>query len=499
MRTPKFFVAAVALTGLAALAALAPAPAFAQAAPEASTQNVKLLGRPHVVVTPPGWTSQPADDSVAFTPPAGRTKDTFNCFVLAVEGQFGGQTPKDFAKAIAQSQQKESMPWGTITEPDEMTFVGLPAALISIGGTNPDNKNAEAMVILVAPSKDIAYAFVVRGRTDDIQDNAGDLAMIINGVAPGSSGGGGGGGGKNGPGKNGPGAGGDGTGCVGFGCNTGPAPSVDDPPWGLGVQGLSNRWRLENKKGKYIFMAAKPDAQVTVSHVWKDDPTYKATIKKARGAKAKLGKLDALLVEDGSKKTWHVTLGAQVTVIELSSSNLKAAEADAWPEFLGALTLVKKDTPPINNEKKGVRMTLANGLSLELGKGWFFNDAIASGATFGIKERGSYVMVQVRTAKVDDDSTQPFDDEFAAAQIKCKNAGGRQEESKLNVGGARDARQVRCVMDKTADKKLGKDIPKVVVIVRARGMHMFLFAKADGLDIPDARVADFLASLNLPR
>ncbi len=471
-------------TVVVAFAALAPSSAWAQSG-DATTQNVTLLNRPHVFVVPPGWTATPAADSVSFAPPAGKARGEINCFVLAVEGQFSGQNPKDFAKTIAQSQQKESMPWGTITDPDDMTFVGLPAALISIGGTNPETKNAEAMVILVAPGKDIAYAFVVKGRTDDIQDISGELAMIINGVQPG---------GKVGGGKNGAGAD-----CVGFGCQAGPAPTIDDPPWGLGVQGLSNRWRVEAKKGSYVFQAAKPEARVTVTHKWKDDPGYKAQLKKAGGAKAKLGKLDALVVEEGGKKTWHVTLGSQVTLIELAGADLAAAEADAWPEFVGALSLVKKDTPPINNEKKGVRMTLANGLSLELAKGWFFNDALAAGATFGVKEKTGYVMVQVRTAKVDDDGADPFNDEFAATQLKCKNAGGKPEESKLKVEGARDARQVRCVMDKAADKKLGKDIPKVVVIVRGRGMHMFMFAKADGLDIPDARVADFLGSLNLPR
>jgi hypothetical protein len=247
-----------------------------------------------------------------------------------------------------------------------------------------------------------------------------------------------------------------------------------------------------------VFQAAKPETRVTVTHRWKDDPGFKAAMKKTTGAKAKLGKLDALLVAEGGKKTWYVTLGAQVTTIELAGADLAAAEADAWPEFLGALSLVKKDTPPLNNEKKGVRMTLANGLSLELAKGWFFNDALAAGATFGVKDKAGYVMIQVRTAHVDEDGAEPFNDEFSATQLKCKNAGGKPEESKVNVDGARDARQVRCVMDKAADKKLGKDIPKVVVLVRGKGMHMFLFAKADGVDIPDARVADFLGSLNLP-
>ena len=490
MRHPKIFATLVALSGLAALATVAPGVARAQSNDEASTRKGVLVGRPHVFAVPPGWTFEQQKDSVVFTPPAGRMKGDFGCFVLAVEGQFAGQTPKDFAKAIAQSQQKESMPWGTITDPDDMTFVGLPAALISIGGTNPTTKGAEAMVILVAPDKDLAYAFVAKGRTDDIQDNAGDLAMIINGVVPGN-----GNTGSVGPGKNGPG----GDGCVGFGCNAGPAPTVDDPPWGLGVQGLSNRWRIENRKGSYVFAAAKPDTRVTVTHRWKDAPDYKQAMKKARGSKAKLGNLDALLVEDAGKKTWHVTLGSQVTVIELAGADLAAAEADAWPEFVKSLSLIKKDTPPINNEKKGVRMTLANGLSLELTKGWFFNDAIASGATFGVKEKAGYIMVQVRTAHVDDDGSDPFNDEFSATQLKCKNAGGKPEESKVNVAGARDARQVRCVMNKSADKTLAKDVPKVVVIVRAKGMHLFLFAKADGLDIPDVRVADFLASLNLPR
>jgi hypothetical protein len=490
-------------TTAVALATLAPATAWAQAAPTDPTPlSVSFLGRPHTVMVPPGWTATPGEDSVSFAPPKDKLRGELDCFVIAVSGQFSGNTPKEFAKTIAGKQKDQSMPWGTLTDPDDMTFVGLPAGLISVGGTNPETKQSEAMVILVAPGTDIAYAFVVKGRTDDISDVSGDLATIINGVQPGAKGGGGGKPGGFGSGSSGNGGatpGGSGGGCVGFGCSAGPAPTIDDPPWGLGVSGLSSRWRVETRKGSYVFMAAKPDARVTVSHRWKDDPGYKAMMKGAKGAKAKLGKLDALVVDDGKKKTWHVTLGSQVTTIELAGADLAAAEADAWPECVNALSLVKKDTPPLNNDKTGVRMTLANGLSLELGKGWFFNDALASGATFGVKEQGSYVMVQVRTAKVDEDGAEPFNDEFSATQLKCKNAGGKPEESKVTVEGAKDARQVRCVMDKSADKNLGKDIPKVVVLVRGRGMHMFLFAKADGLDIPDARVGDFLASLNLPR
>jgi hypothetical protein len=482
-------------TAAVALATLAPLPAWAQAGDAASadptTLNVSFLNRPHTVAVPPGWTATPGEDSVSYAPPKGKLRGEVDCFVIAVSGQFSGNTPKEFAKTIATKQKDQSMPWGALTEPDDMTFVGLPAGLISVGGTNPETKQAEAMVILVAPGTDIAYAFVVKGRTDDIQDLSGDLATIINGVQPGAKA-------PSGSSKASPGGTGTGTGCVGFGCNAGPAPTVDDPPWGLGVQGLSNRWRVEAKKGSYVFQSARPETRVTVSHRWKDDPSFKASMKKLNFAKAKLGKLDALLVQDGGKKTWYVTLGAQVTSIELAGADLAAAEADAWPEFLGALSLVKKDTPPINNEKKGVRMTLANGLSLELAKGWFFNDALAAGATFGVKDKAGYVMIQVRTAHVDEDGAEPFNDEFSQTQLKCKNAGGKPEESKVNVEGARDARQVRCVMDKAADKKLAKDIPKVVVLVRGKGMHMFLFAKADGLDIPDARVADFLGSLNLP-
>src|SRR5258706_240692 len=328
-----------------ALAILVPGTARAQSAPEPSTQAVVFIGKPHRVVVPAGWTAAPGEDRVAFTPPKDKLRGEVDCFVIAVAGQFAGNAPKDFAKVVATKQKDQSMPWGTLTDPDDMTFVGLPAGLISVGGVNPETKNQEAMVILVAPTADMAYAFVVKGRTDDIQDISGDLATIINGVQPGAKGDGGSKGG------------GSGTGCVGFGCQSGPAPSIDDPPWGLDVSGLSNRWRVEAKKGSYVFQAARPETRVTVSHRWKDDPGYKAAM---------------------------------------------------------------------------------------------------------------------------------------------KTAGGKAEESKLKVDGARDARQVRCVMDKNADKTLGKDIPKVVVIVRGHGMHMFLFAKADGLDIPDARVADFLGSLALP-
>jgi hypothetical protein len=221
---------ATAAVALATLATLASVPAWAQAGDSASTDpttmNVSFLSRPHTVAVPPGWTATPGEDSVSYTPPKGKLRGQVDCFVIAVSGQFSGNTPKEFAKTIATKQKDQSMPWGALTEPDDMTFVGLPAGLISVGGTNPETKQAEAMVILVAPGTDIAYAFVVKGRTDDIQDISGDLAIIINGVQPAAK--------ATSPSAPSTGAPGTGsTGCVGFGCNTGPAPTVDDPPWGL--------------------------------------------------------------------------------------------------------------------------------------------------------------------------------------------------------------------------------------------------------------------------
>ena len=489
-RSRKLLVVAVALSSVAILA---PAPARAQSA-EPGTVNANLVGRPHSFVVPPGWTGQPGDDSVVFTPPSGKMHGDFNCFVLAVGGQFAGQAPKDFARTLAQGQQKESMPWGAVTEPDDMTFVGLPAALISVGGTNPTSNAAEAMVILVAPASDIAYAFVVKGRTDDIQATSSELAMIINGVQPTSAGKPGPAGNKNAPAGSQP-AGE--PGCVGFGCNAGPAPTIDDPPWGLGVQGLSKRWRVENDKGKYVFMAAKPDTRVTVTHRWKDDAGYKASLKKAKGAKAKLGRHDALLVEEAGKKTWHITLGAQVTVIELAGRDLAAAEADAWPEFLNALSLVKKDTPPIANAKKGVRMTLANGVSIELAKGWMFTDSLAAGATYAVREKKGFTLVQVRTGSTEG-ALDPFSDEYVAAQWQCKPV-GRVQETTLSVTGATKVRQSVCQVNPGADKTLVKDVPKIVVLAEGPGVQMFLFAKSDGSDIPETRVREFLTAISLPR
>jgi hypothetical protein len=449
---------------VAALIALTAAPASAQTA--GNTHRGKLDGKSYLFTLPPGWTASDSDTGVNLAPPPGRVRGEFGCFVAAFTGGAGGRTPAQFAKDVAATHKKDHMPWADITEPDEFNFMGVPAALITVGGVNPTTKQNEASMFLLAPGENVIYAFVAAGRLDDLQDNAQDFVAIINGV-------------RADDGKAAPAAGKPG-GCVGFGCGGGAPPAVSDPPWGLEIDGLSDKWVVRAVKNNYVF-TAKSGPQITVRHVWSDHPEWLAAKKKAQ--KAKLGRHPAFVVEGKNKKSWFVELAGLVTVVDLSATDVASAEGQVMAEFVDAFSLARRDFAGRNNPKKAARVPMANGVSFSAGNGWFFNDVGARGAAFGVKVGAGFAMVQVRTARGKADA---FAEDLQAVDLQCKMWKGTPTLDKVEVPGTGLSRRLRCQPTKDSLKELR---PWYVLVLERNNVQVFLFGTSTDAKIrPDDRV-----------
>ena len=164
-------------------------------------------------------------------------------------------------------------------------------------------------------------------------------------------------------------------------------------------------------------------------------------------------------------------------------------------EFVDAFSVVKRDFSHRNNGAKGVRMTVANNLSLELPKGWFFNDVGARGAAFGVKEGAGFALVQVRTAKVT--SGDAFAEDLQAVEIQCKMWRGTPTSDSVEVPGFGKTRRLRCAAGKQSPKDLR---PWYVLVLEARGMQVFLFGTSTDLKIqPDKRVLELATHITPPR
>jgi hypothetical protein len=452
-------------------------------AQDAASHKGKLDGKAYLFTVPPGWTATDNAEGVAFAPPPGRLRAGFECWVAAFSGSAGERTAIQFAKDVAKGHKDKTMPWADVTEPDDFTFMGEKGALITVGGTNPASKTPEAAMFLLAPGKGVIYAFVAAGRLDDLQDNAQDLVAIINGVRSDD--------GKADPRPGNP--GGKGGGCVGFGCGGGPPPAISEPPWGLEVSGLSDKWVVRAQKNFYVF-TAKGGTQVTVRHLWPDSAEMTAARKAAK--KAKLGRHPALVVEGKNKKTWFLEVGKLVTVVDLSASDVASAESQVMGEFVDAFSLVKRDFSHRNDGKKGVRMTVANDVSLELPAGWFFHDVGARGAAFGVKAGSGFALVQVRTAKVAA-GVDAFAEDLQAVDLQCKMWKGHPTSDTVEVPGFGKARRLRCAPSRGSNKDLR---PWYVLVLEARGLQVFLFGTSSDPKIqPDNRVLELAAHITPPK
>jgi hypothetical protein len=490
--------ATLALLGFAAglAAVLSPAPAAAQAG---GPPRAFLSGIEHEFFVPPNWEFIPVtkDNQVHFKPAQslmqkGKRED-FVCGMTVFEGQIGND-PLAAIKQVSEGQKKER-PWMEVSDPKEMVFAGARGGLIVMVGNDPEkNGDSVAMVVAMAQLGPNVYLFLGQGFSDDIGALAGDMGLIINGVKP-LSGGGGGGGGQLGG------------GALGGSRNRPaepprPGPSVSDPPWGLEVRELPNSWRLANEQGKYVFYAQNGATTVTVSHAWADA----GYVKRLKGAsKVTIGGNDAWQVEDknaaGAKVVrYHVVAGEQATVFELGGTDLALAKDKIWPEFAGAVKIAKAAAPK-RGGTRGVTVTLANGVGVNLGKPWSFEDFVASGATFKAADKGGVVFVQLRTAKVVGNE-DPFTPQINKVKIQCQTDGGIYDEGTVDFGGAKSTYKLRCKPSPKADPKKAKKFrPMEIVVLEGKAVHVMLFARAGddkASEAPDAVVEKFLDGVTLP-
>jgi hypothetical protein len=441
----------------------------ARAQSAGATHKGKLAGKSYLFTLPPGWTATDSDTGVNFLPPPGRVRGDFGCFVASFPGGVGGRSAVQFAKDVAATHKKDHMPWADITEPDEFNFMGVPAALITVGGVNPSTKVQEASMFLLAPGDNVIYAFVAAGRLDDLQDNAQDLVGIINGV-------------RADDGKAAPAPGTPGGGCVGFGCASGAPPAVADPPWGLEVAGLSDKWVVRAVKNSYVF-TAKGGPQITVRHLWPDNPEFVAARKTAQ--KSKLGRHAALVVDGKNKRSWYLEVGKLVTVVDLAATDVASAEAQVMDEFVEAFTLARRDFAHRNDAKRSMRVAMANGVSYPLANGWFFNDVGARGAAFGVKVGAGFALVQVRTAKVAK-GADAFAEDLQAVELQCKIWKGKPVQDKVDVPGTGLSRRLRCEPTSESLKELR---PWYVLVLERGKTQVFLFGTSTDAKIkPDDRV-----------
>jgi hypothetical protein len=467
----------------------------ADAQQAARTERASLSGIEHEFYVPPNWEflPLPKENQVHFKPAQNLMqkgkREELVCGMTVFEGDMGAD-PITAIKTVADGQKK-NYPWMELSDPKDMVFAGAKGALIVLVGNNPEKGGqSEAMVIAMAQLGKNVYLFLGQGYTEDIGALAGDMGMIINGVRPLS----GAGAGPNGPNVGGPGR------------NRPPpaGPSVVDPPWGIEVTGLSTNWRVANEQGKYVFYSSSPQATITVSHAWADGG-YAKRIKGAK--KGKLGELDALVVEDkspmGTKLVrYHVIQGEQVTIVEFTSTEFDAAQSKVWPEFSKSLKITKMAAPK-RGGKKGATVNLANGVSVDLGKPWSFEDFVASGATFKVADKGGDVYVQVRTAKAGgDDGADPFTPQVNKVKIQCQTDGGIYDEGKVEFAGAKRTYRLRCKPSpKAAADKKKKFRPMEIVVIEGKGVHVMLFARPGTDKItepPDGAVEKFLAGMKLP-
>jgi hypothetical protein len=450
--------------------------------------SLTMAGRKVSVTVPAGWQRTDTQTGAAvYSAPDGKAQGLLLLIFFTIDNpDFQGKSALEVTRTLGANYQKNEMTWAKLEDPQEGVFMGMPAGMLLMRGTNPETKVEEVTIIVSAVDGKTALIAAITGRTDDVQENSEQLAMLITSA---KLGGGeppavGKPGGKNGP------AGGP-AGTKNGGKPPGAPPlAVVDPPWGLEVRGLSGDWQVLNQEGRYVFLRTGrgTPATITVSHAWAD-AGYGKRLKGAK--KGRLGELDAFIVESANRRVYHVVTGEQATIIDLTSNKLAEATTSALPEFVAGLRLTKVTPHPRMDRRKGVAMSLANGVTLSLGKGWVYEDAIAGGGNYSRQDGGTYVFAQVRSAPAGGD---PFAGAVNAVRLRCVNFGGELAETRTRLGG-RDARRLSCTPKKGAKRELA---PMTAVVADSGKVSTFVFLTAGAKALPEARLAEVLGGLVLP-
>ncbi len=153
---------------------------WAARAEAAQSVEVAMNGHRHVVAFPDGWRASPEDGGVFFQPPAGRA-DGLQVVVVGVPTPASSVPALQMAKNIADGDIKKK-PYLTATKADNMQFLGVDGAIITLDGVNPDSKKRETTVYVMAMKGDTTYLMQAAGSYDELVANLEDIRTIVNGV-----------------------------------------------------------------------------------------------------------------------------------------------------------------------------------------------------------------------------------------------------------------------------------------------------------------------------
>jgi hypothetical protein len=434
--------------------------------------NYPFAGKTSEVTVPAGWTSTQNDNgTLVFSAPADKVTGTLYVLMLAVDATEGA-TIDTLAPQIATLFKDNQMPYGKAEDPSDFDFMGAAGKGIVLRGVNPETKAADVALVVTAIDGKKTLVCIMFGTSADIQTNSEDLASIVvsarfvtpQPVAHG---------GHNGPRKSGS-----------------APPPVDDPTWGLEITGLDGDWRMEAQKGAYVYATTKVvPATITVRHAWAD-PSY---TRKLHGKPTKVGKVDAIVVEGKNERTYHIIVGQQATEIELVSPRRDEAEAKVLPTFVRGLKINEVD-PPRRKARTGVNMALANGVHLQLGKGWAYEDSFAAGGNYSNGSGRNLVYVQLRTSRRVKGGGAPFAAALASVKVRCADFRGAYLENETTLGG-RKARRVTCTPKKGSSRQLA---PMTAIVTGEGEVAAFVFATTTARSLAEPRVKEFLAGVVLP-
>ncbi len=443
-----------------------------------------LAGKQHHLTVPSGWSTYEKNGGVGFTPPMEKLHGAFECRLDAVQGEVKDVTAK--SKKLAADEQTAHQTWATVTDGNPFKIGEAPAAITFLSGQPPQGAFQLSMFV-VWTANGLTYQFVADGPSEDMDALSGEMSAIVYGVSYG----------KNAPAQT---------------LKTNKV-NLDDPQFGITLQGLDPSWTISIGKEKgpgqkvpvgiwMIESPGKPAVAIKVRRFWIDKSFKngfgkKPTIKKVQST-------DLYVTEAVDKKaktttrTYSIVRADHAVQIEASALTAELAEADkkVLPVFFDALTLT---TPPAlpHAQRKGVELTIANGVKIALPEPWALLEVAAAGAIFqyASKEAGS-ITVFTR-ARRGGGVVDPFTAESNGFHKSCedpKGNKGKVDEKDVSFKNAEEAKRYRCRNGKSGS---------VMILARGKGddpVHLMVVAYYDSgsSETPDGVALDFTTYVKLP-
>jgi hypothetical protein len=289
---------------------------------------------------------------------------------------------------------------------------------------------------------------------------------------------------------------------------------LDDPQFGVTLEGLEAGWNISIGKEKgpgqkvpigiwQLTSPGKPEVDLKIRRFW-TDKSFKASFGKKPAIK-KVHDVELYVTENADKKaktttrTYSIPRADHAVQIEATFATADLADVDkkVLPAFFDALTL---STPPtlVHGQRKGVEMTIANGVKISLPEPWSLVEVAASGAVynFSSKEAGS-ITVFTRARVAAGGVVDPFTVEENGFRKSCedpKGNKGKVDEKDVAFKNAEEAKRYRCRNGKSGS---------VMILARGKGasaVHFMLVAYYDNgsNETPDGVALDFATYVKLP-